>query len=205
MKRWKIATRFDGQSDPDFKDKADEIYASMLGNANFPTPIPELTVIDTLIKAFNEASTAAKDRSRNAVVLKNNIRQDLTNALVQLSSSVTTTANGDKAMLISSGFDLARPGESTPIEKPKSIMLTDGRNSGELVVKIPTVKGAKSYGAQYTTDPLTASSEWTQLMTTTTKYTFKNLVAAQKYWCRMAAIGPFGQVVYSDAVCRVVQ
>jgi len=169
MKRWKIATRFDGQSDPDFNAKADEIYASMLGNENFPTPIPELTVINGLITALGEAMAAAKDRDRNAVVLKNNIRQDLTNALVQLSSSVTTTANGDKTKLISSGYDLAKPGESIPIKKPKSIILTDGRNSGELVVKIPRVKGAKSYGAQYTTDPLTAASEWRKLMTTTTK------------------------------------
>ena len=205
MKRSKIVTPFEGQSDPDFKAKADAIYKSMLGNVNFPTPVPELTLIDGMINAFGEAMATAKDRDRNSVARKNDIRQDLTYALIQLASSVTTVANGDKTLLISSGFELAKPGETIPFERPKGILLTDGKNSGELVVKIPTVKGAKSYGAQYTTDPLTASSEWTQEMTTTSKFTFKNLVAAQKYWCRMAAIGPYGQVVYSDAVCRVVQ
>lgn len=205
MKRSKIVTPFEGQSDPDFKAKADGIYAAMLGNINFPTPVPELTMIDGMIKAFGEAMAAAKDRDRNSVARKNDIRRDLTYALIQLASSVTTIANGDKTLLISSGFELAKPGQTIPLERPKGILLMDGRNSGELVVKIPTVKGAKSYGAQYTTDPLTASSEWTQQMTTTTRFTFRHLVTAQKYWCRMAAIGPYGQVVYSDAVCRVVQ
>jgi hypothetical protein len=70
---------------------------------------------------------------------------------------------------------------------------------------VPAVKGAKGYTPQFTSDPLTASSEWTQVMTTTSKYTFTNLNSAKKYWVRVAAVGPYNQVVYSDAISRVVQ
>jgi hypothetical protein len=132
-------------------------------------------------------------------------RETLGSLLLQLSNSVMTTANGDKAMLISSNFDLAKEGSNTPIDKPASIELMDGKNAGELVVKVPAVKGAKGYTPQFTSDPLTASSEWTQVMTTTSKYTFTNLNSAKKYWVRVAAVGPYNQVVYSDAISRVVQ
>lgn len=205
MKKNRLKTGFDPLSDSDFQTKSESIYASMLSNPNFPTPTPDLPTIQGAISDYSDALTLAQNRNKNAVAVKNQMRDALTAALIQLANSVMTTANGDKTMLISSGFDLAKEGETTPIVKPDSIMLTDGLNAGELVVKIPAVAGAKGYGPQYTTDPLTADSQWTQFMTTTCKYTFKNLVTSKRYWCRVAAIGPYNQVVYSDAVCRVVQ
>ena len=205
MKMNRIKTGFDTLSDPDFETKAQSIHAFMVASPYFPAPVPDLPSIQTAIQAFSDALTAAQNKNKNAVALKNEARATLTALLIQLASSVTTTANGDKTMLVSSGFDLAKDGETSVLVKPDSITLADGVNAGELVVKIPAVKGASGYGPQYTTDPLTADSEWTQFMTTTSKYTFKNLGTAKKYWCRVAAIGPYNQVVYSDAVCRVVQ
>lgn len=205
MKISRIKTGFDSLTDSDFETKAGSIYAFMLGNTNFPTPTPDLPSVKGDIQAYQDALTAAQTKSKNDVAAKNDARKKLTASLVQLANSVTTTANGNRTMLISSGFDLAKDGEFTPIIKPEIITLSDGLNPGELMVKVSAVKGAKGYGPQYTTDPLTASSEWRQFMTTTSKFTFTNLEAAKKYWCRMAVIGAYGQIVYSDAVCRVVQ
>jgi hypothetical protein len=205
MRRSRITTGFDNQSDAEFETKTGSIYLSMLDNANFPTPVPPLVDVDALIKSYSQALVAAKDRSKNSVALKIEARARLTAAMVQLASSVSTAANGDKTILISSGFDLARRGEFKPLEKPKNISLKDGINPGELIVKISAVKGAKSYNAQYTADPLTAASVWMQETTTKCKHTFKNLDSTKKYWCRVAAVGSYGQLVYSDAINRVVQ
>ena len=201
----KITTGFDILTDSAFETKAGSIYTAMNGNVNFPTPTPAMPEINGAVQAFSAALIAAQSRDKNAVAVKTEVRILLTNALTQLASYVTMTANGDRTRLISSDFDLAREGDSTPITKPDNIQLSDGLNSGELIVKVNSVKGAKSYLHQYTSDPLAASSEWSQVITTTSKYTFKNLTAAQKYWCRVAAVGSFNQVVYSDAVSRVVQ
>jgi hypothetical protein len=190
MKISRIVPPSDGMSDADYETKAGSIYAGMFGNPNYPAPVPDLA---TLLVANNDYSNAlilAQNRDRNAVANKNVARETLGSLLLQLSNSVMTTANGDKAMLISSNFDLAKEGS---------------KNAGELVVKVPAVKGAKGYTPQFTSDPLTASSEWTQVMTTTSKYTFTNLNSAKKYWVRVAAVGPYNQVVYSDAISRVVQ
>jgi len=205
MKMYRLKTGFDPLSDPDFQTKAESIYASMLGNTNFPTPTPDLPAINAAIQDYSAALIAAQQKDKNAVAIKNQQRDNVTALLIQLANSVMTTANGDKTMLISSGFDLAKEGETTPITKPASISLTDGNNAGELVVKVPRVKGSTGYGPQYTTDPLTTKSEWTAFMTTTSKYTFTNLEPAKKYWCRVAVVGPFNQLVYSDAVSRIAQ
>jgi hypothetical protein len=205
MKRAKIKTPFESMSDADFETKAGSIYDSMLKSSYFPAPTPELPVILADLQAYSASLIAAKTKDKNAVAAKTDARDELTLSLIQLANSVSTIANGDRTKLITSGFDLAKPGESIPLKKPDIISLTDGVNAGELNVKVPSVKGAKAYGPQYTSDPLTSESEWTQFMCSTSKYTFKNLPSAQKIWCRMCVMGAYGQVVYSDAVCRVVQ
>jgi hypothetical protein len=205
MKMNRLKTGFESFSDSNFETKGTNIYDSMLSNSYFPSPIPDLSVVQEALQVYSAAVPAAQGRDRDAVAVKNQARETLTVLLIQLANYVMTVANGNKTMLISSGFDLAGEGEPTPIVKPAGITLADGPNAGELVVKVTAVKGARSYLAGCTPDPLTDNSEWTEFVTTTSKYTFKNLPNAVKYWCRVAAVGSHDQVVYSDAVCRVVQ
>jgi hypothetical protein len=201
----RITTGFDPMSDPDFETKAGSIYNGVNGNAFFPTPTPTMPEVNDALQGYSVSLLSAQTRDKNAVAAKNQARAALTDLLTQLASYVTMTANGDRAILVASNYDLASEGDSTPITKPENIQLSDGANSGEIVVKVKGVKGAKSYLHQYTADPLTASSEWTQVISTTSKYTFKNLSVAQRVWCRVAAVGSYNQVVFSDAVSRVVQ
>jgi hypothetical protein len=206
MKIPRIKTPFEGLPDPVFETKAGTIHDSMAEHADvYPNPVPSMAQILQELQAYSASLIAAQSKSKNAVAAKVDARRTLTLSLIQLSNYVSTTANGDRTKLIQSGFDLAKPGESIVIKKPEIITLSDGKNAGEIVVKVPAVKGAKAYCAQYTPDPLTAESEWIQFMTSSSKYTFKNLPTATKIWCRMCVIGPNGQQVYSDAVCRVVQ
>lgn len=205
MKKDKLNTGFNPQTDSQFQTFSESINTSMTGNVNFPNPIPDLAVVDAAVQEFNIALTNAQTRDRNAVALKNKARQNLNGLLVQLANWVMAVANGDRAMLVSSGYELTKEADTTPLTKPVNIQLADGPNAGELVVKVDRDKRAQGYIHQYTLDPLTDGSQWTQAMSTTSKYTFKNLGASQKYWCRTAAVGAYGQVVYSDAISRIVQ
>ncbi|MGH2565682.1 MAG: fibronectin type III domain-containing protein, partial [Ginsengibacter sp.] len=201
----RLTTGFDTLGDGAFQTKAESICNAMTGNSNFPVTTPPIADVSDALSSYVTAFMAAQFRDKNAVAIKNQSRETLTLLLIQLANSVMTIANGDKAMLVSSGFDLARDPATTPITKPETVILTDGVNAGELVLKVPSVKGARGYVPQYTMDPLTETSEWTRVVTTSSKYTFRNLVPAKKYWCRVAAVGPYNQVVFSDAVSRVVQ
>jgi hypothetical protein len=206
MKIPRIKTPFEGMPDPAFETKSATIHSSMLANVvTYPSPVPALPQIQGELQDFSSLLLAAASKDKNAVNAKNDARKVLTLSLIQLSNYVSTTANGDRTKLALSGFDLAKPGEVVIIRKPEIIIVTDGPNAGELVVKVSRVKGAKAYGPQYTFDPLTDDSVWTKFMSSTSKYTFRNLPSGKKIWCRVCVMGGYGQQVYSDAVWRVVQ
>jgi hypothetical protein len=200
----RITTGFNSLSDSSFSDKAESIYESMNGNANFPSPIPALADVSAAVTAYSTALITAQSRDKNDVAIKNQNRDALTDVLTQLASYVMLTANGDRAMLVSSGFDLAKEPQPSPIAKPDNVQVVNGINAGELVVSVTAVKGAKSYVHQYTGDPVTAESDWMHVNSTSSKYTFRNLDSAKRYWCRVAAVGSYDQVVVSDPVSRIV-
>lgn len=201
----KLTTGFSHLSDGNFDVKAQSIYNSMLNNEHFSTTIPAITEVESAVTAFTNALTAAQSRGKNEVAVKNQCRKALTDVLKQLANSVMATANGDLVMLVSSGFDLSKQGGSLLIEKPESIQLFDGKNAGELVVKVPGIRGARTYNFKYTADPLTETSMWHQELSTSCRHTIRNLDSGKRYWCRVAVVGPFGQMVYSDANSRIVQ
>ena len=205
MKMPRLKTGFDSMSDAAFEIKASHIDVSMDGNENFPTPTPQLPVVKGALLAYHEARIAAKDKSKNAIAAKKEARNILTALLIQLANYAMTTANGDRKKLISSGFDLAKKGETSPIVKPASISVTEGDNEGELIVKVPRAKGASGYVTLYTPDPITPDSVWQQFVSSTSKNKIQNLVSTTRYWCKIGVVGPHGQLVFSDVIARVVQ
>jgi hypothetical protein len=205
MKMPRLKTGFDPLSDPAFQINASHIYACMLGNPDFPTPTPELSSVEEALQVYVSALTAAKTKDTGAIATKDQARSILTGLLIQLANYVMTTANGDTAMLDRSGFESAKAGETTLIVKPDSITLLDGVTAGEMIVKVRRQKGATSYLPQYTPDPLTPDSVWIQSVSSTSKNTLKGLESGKKYWVRVGLAGPYDQLVFSDAVCRIAQ
>ncbi|WP_315822911.1 hypothetical protein [Paraflavitalea speifideaquila] len=78
--------------------------------------------------------------------------------------------------MVSSGFELVKPASNQPpIGMPENFSVGIGINEGEIVSTVDRVMGAKSYIHEYTADPLTPASEWTQQFTTVRKCTFGDL------------------------------
>src|SRR5258706_5404377 len=205
MRKARVTTGFEGLSDPDFQLKSDKIFQSMVNNIFFPNPTPDMATLSAAVTSVGTALLAAQSRDKNAVAVKNAARFTLSGLLTQLAGSVNTTANGDLVKLVSTGFDLAKDGESVPLPKPGSPVLSDGINQGELISKIPSVAGSRAYGHRYTTEVPVANTVWVETISTSSKFMHTGLVSGQKYWCQVAAYGPFEQVVYSDSITRVVQ
>ena len=66
--------------------------------------------------------------------------------------------------------------------------------------------GAIAYVPQYTTDPLTNVSVWTNCPPCTkSKCTVPNLVAGTRYWFRIAAVSAAGQSPWSDPATKMAQ
>lgn len=205
MKNPRLKTDFSRFTDADLEIKAQAIVIAMTDNANFPTPNPTLAGISGVITNYSNALSKAQTRDKAEIANKNTQRELLEGMLTLLAGYVTYTAGTNEAALVSSGFDLVKqPSNLPPMGVPENFTIVNGVNEGEIISSVDRVAGAKSYIHEYTADPITPTSEWIQEFTTIRKRTFANLVPGQKYWFRVAAIGPRNQVTYTNAQLRMV-
>ena len=104
----------------------------------------------------------------------------------------------------SSGFDLARSkGEKTILTVTNLQVKIDKPN--EATTQIKRVSGARVYIHQYTQDPITENSVWTDQLLTAPTCIFANLPSAVKHWFRVVVVGNNGEKEYSPTVARIIQ
>lgn len=200
----KSLTNFASLSDSGLESKTQLIISSLTGNAHFPTPIPTLAALQTAFDAFQEALVKAGTGNRVDIAEKNAAREVLVNLLRLLCAYVNLTANGNRAMLLSSGFSISKDREPVFISKPENLKIENGLSSGELLLSVSAVKGAYAYLHEYTTDATLAPDSWVSTTTTASKALLDNLQPGTLYYCRVGAVGANGQLLYSDASSRMV-
>lgn len=200
----KSLTNFTALTDSGLEVKAQLIISSLTGNANFPTPTPTLAALQTALDAFSEALVKAGTGNRVDIAIKNEAREVLIDLMRSLCTYVNFTANGERSILLSSGFSISKEREPVIITKPQNLKVENGLSSGELLVSVSSVKGASAYLHEYTTDATLAPAGWVSNATTTSKALLNNLQPGTMYYCRVGAVGANGQLVYSDAVSRMV-
>ena len=196
----KVKTGFPKLPEPNLLTKALDIYKSMNGNTNFPTPTPDLLTLQAAITAYQDALTDAQSRDRSSVALKNQVRLALITMLNNLAAYVNFTGNGDIPVLATSGFDLFKISEPVTVQKPEKVNVTAGPNPGELTTSTRGSKGARSFVHQHNTNATMPDNGWVSTTTTAKTYTFTGLAKGQEYWVRVAAVGSKGQVMYSDPI-----
>jgi hypothetical protein len=205
MKMQKITTSFSGYSDANLEQKAAYILEKMTGNDFFPAPVPTMEDFGASISAYNAALTAAAGLDRVKVALKNEARLSLEILLAKLGMYVMNVALGNVAMLTSSGFTLRKPGDPQYIDNPGNVTIANGVTSGELVVSVAAVKGAKSYLHQLATELPTDATEWVSTSSSRSKFTYTELQPGKQYWLRVAAIGSREQIAYSPVATQFAQ
>ncbi len=202
----KVVKSFKKLADAKLLTFAQNVTTSMANAvAVFPTPVPTLTDINTALGNYAELLQLAADRSKVQVVLKNQAKQALLALLSQLADYVNLTAQGDEGILVQSGIDLNKVPQPVSLKAPTRVVLLDGGNSGELLLKFKSVAGAPSYLFQYTTDATLAEESWVSIAATTTSYTFTGLTKGATYYCRAIAVGANLQQMTSIVVNRVSQ
>lgn len=200
----KTVNNFYRFSDGTLESKTHSIISSMTANANFPTPVPAIADVQAAATAFSAALVKAGTGNRMDVADKNAKRDTLVGLLRTLSTYVNLVANGDRTQLLSSGFDISKDRQPSVISKPENLKVENGLSSGELLVTVKAVKGAYAYLHEYTTDASMAPGSWVTTNATTARYLFSNLQPGTLYYCRVGAIGSNNQLLYSDAVSRMV-
>jgi hypothetical protein len=199
----KVITSFFEASDSIFSEKVQVILNAMPGNAGFPAPVPALTEIEDAFADFLTAKMAAATGNRAHIADKNAKRGVLTRLIRALALYINLTAEGDRSLLLTTGFDVNKERQPVIITNPENLAIVNG-NTGELIVSVKTVKGATAYVHAYTTDAILAESSWVSVTTTSRKNIFTGLEPGKTYYCRVAAVGPKGQIKYSTIGSRMV-
>jgi hypothetical protein len=149
----KINIGFSRIPDGDLDEKAKHIITSLTGNANFPTPSPTLATVQTALDEYEDALALDQSPTRTATVEVK--REMLENLLQQLGVYVSTTANGDKDKLVTSGFEMRKDPTQTEadVAAPANLRLKSTGTTGEVQLLCDAVDRARNYQVQHTQNP----------------------------------------------------
>jgi hypothetical protein len=201
MATYKILLTYINISDSELPLKALTILDRMTGNSRYVNPTPALETIRTALGTYEERLKVVQlgdDRSLNQ---KNQSRDELKMLLHELAGYVMGAARNDLEALLSSGFDISQ----SKGRKPKDgVTIANGGRSGQIISTLHGAGSARMYWHQYTPEPLTDDSVWTEVMTTTRKHVHTGLQAKTGYWFRVKVITRDGEEIISAPVHRVV-
>ncbi len=192
-------------SDAELLMKGSEVKTRMTDNPNFLTPSPALVDVEAARVLLIDAMDAAAGGLHEAVAIKNAKRKIFAGLLKDLAIYVNQTAKGDEAILLSSGFDLAKKAEPVgPLETPENLRVQGGKAKGTLKVTFSRVEGAKSYVIELRNLTLGADSESSFVFITKPSHLLTGLIRGNEYSVRAVAVGADPARNWSDFVSSFV-
>jgi hypothetical protein len=180
------------------------VTGDMKGNPTFPEPPAALGDLEKILPEYQVAINKSSWGDEKMRFIRKALRTKVIASLAEVAEYVTLISNGDPAKLVSSGFQLNKAKGTKALASIKELKVTIDR-TGEAVVEVKKVAGAKAYIHQYTTDPLAGENVWVNKVSTNPGYTFTGLRSKEKYWFQVIAIGLNGQETASPPVSRVIQ
>jgi hypothetical protein len=201
MATYKILVTYINISDSELPLKALSILDRMTGNSRYANPTPALDIIRTAVATYEERLKVVQlgdDRSLNQ---KNQSRDELKMLLHELAGYVMGAARNDLATLLSSGFDISQPSGR---KAKDGVSIANGGRSGQIISTLHGAGSARMYWHQYTPEPLTDESVWTEVMTTTRKHVHTGLLPKTGYVFRVKVITWDGEEILSLPVHKVV-
>ena len=204
--RARVSLAFLQGKDADIQAGGKRIVAGMTENPEFPNPPVNLTELDKLLDSYDDAITACVDGGKLATATRNSFRAMVTKDSRLLAAYVDSVANGDEAIIRSSGFDswIYARSQPQPLATPAPVKLQQG-NSGEFYVTIPRVEGAKNFklrlGVAGTNPETWQSQDVTRIRPATL---ISGLTPGVIYSFQVSALGHLGWTDWSDPISKMV-
>ena len=143
-------TGFSTLNDANLVVQADAVIAGMTNNAAYPNPPIAIATFSTGVTTYSNAIAAALDGGKNAKAVREKQKKLVVADLRQLAMYVESNCNDDMPTFTSSGFVAkSKPSPSAPVTAPVIKSVDYGTNSGQILVSIKSVSGAKSYNLRY--------------------------------------------------------
>lgn len=172
------------------------IIEGMTANATFPTTgwptgIPTIANLTTLNGTYFAALQAAVNKGTVNTATRNDQREKLESMLSQIANYVNSVANGDLAILLTTGFVLSKDSSPVgPLPQPSNFRVR-ALNPEQLYLIVDAVYGARIY--QWEVQELDATGhpvgDPITMQTTDSRTTVTGLVSTKQYTCRVVALG----------------
>ena len=181
------------------------VVRKMENNEHFPNPPAALAKLKKILPEYRMSLANALTRDKVMVAIKNNKKEIVINLLQELVDYVTEISNGDKIIMLSSGFDISEDKSDKGVLAKIEILEVEIDLPGEAITKVRNARGARAYIHQYTTEPPTPRTIWVSEGCGLSKYTFRGLASDKRHWFRVVAIGSGMQRTFSPVVSKVIQ
>jgi len=176
----------------------------MENNTVFPAPPAALADLKKALPEFQIALTNAKSRDKEMIAIKNKQKANILALLEELANYVVLTCKGDKAFILSSGFDVTE-GQSNPTAPSIQALEVELGAAGEATTRVKKTAGGVAYLHQYATEAPGPNTVWISEGNTTGIHKFTGLSSDKRYWFRVVVVGRKGQKAYSPVVSRSIQ
>src|SRR5215212_6653334 len=177
--------------------RAQQVVAALTGNTSFTTPHPSLAEVTAAINGLEAAANAAQAarlEARRRTAAQTVKEDDLVQTMTQLVAYVESVAGDDEELILSAGLEMrggGAPDGSAPTA-PETLTATTGHHDGEIDLSWDTVRGARSYVVERTTDP--QAGPWTQSgVSPRSSLIVEGLDSGKRYYFRVAAVTLNGQ------------
>jgi hypothetical protein len=199
-----ILNTYKRERDSELAITAGHIDEQLENNPNFTDAPPELAEMKKLLPEYRAAVQEAKTRSKVAVSKKKDLKKQLVVLLTAVAVYVTHKCNGDRTMLLTSGFPISGEQGERPLGLIEKLDVVLGP-PGIITTSVRRVAGSRAYAHQYATEPPTSTTSWHSEVSSEAKYTFNGLQSGKTYWLRVMVVGSAGQRIYSPVESRIVQ
>ena len=206
IKRARVALNFMVLSHSDLVTRAYAVHTGMTGNPAFPNPPVNLDKFKTTVDDYAAAVKVALDRGRTAIAERDNFREEVLERMGDLARYVGSVSRDDTAVLLSSGFSPRTLQRSAGIPGQVGILGIQQGQSGELLVRLARVPGAKFYEIRHAElGSNGAPGPWsvTVVMGIRPVPSFRELAPGTTYLFQVRAIGKLGSTEWSDSSTRM--
>jgi len=203
MKKDKVVYDFIKLTATEKSEFGTNVIQKMTDNPRFPTPDESLENLKAKNDLLQSRSVAALSRGKEATALLHQAIDDWDGTMRKEANYVERIADGDGAVILSAGFNLAKP--NTPGQRPE-FTAENGTHSGTALLRHIAIDGAKSYIWQYCIGETPANENGWTIGTVTTKASAEitGLTPMTKYWFRVAAVTVDGTTAYCKPILLVV-
>ena len=180
------------------------VLERLKSNPAFPNLPAAYAELEKLLPELEAARARSITRDMEWVAVKNGKKALALELLEELVQYVIAISNGDRAMILSSGFYVTEE-QTAKTETAIETLEVELGAPGEATVRVKKATGAIAYVHEYATEEPGPNTFWIREETTKREHTFKGLQSDKRHWFRVIAIGRRSQKAYSPVVSRSIQ